>query len=114
MIAEIKNNKIFFNEEDKAFANLTFDKNNKSIHLELIKVVPKYRRMHLATLLMKELLLYVDRSGYTYVDLNPLPLDKQGMNLKQLMVFYEKFGFKLSENNPKYSPYLMNRIYCCI
>lgn len=114
MTTKIKNNRIFFNEEDKAYANLTLIGDKDLAHLELIKVEPKYRRMHLATHMMEKLLSYIDKRGYTNIELNPLPLDLTGMNLNQLIGFYKKFGFKLSNSKSRSTPYLMKRVYCCL
>ncbi|HIP12638.1 MAG TPA: N-acetyltransferase, partial [Arcobacter sp.] len=58
-----KNNKIYFNHEDKSFANITINKINKSVYLELIKVLPEFRNNHLASIMMKEVIIYLKKLG---------------------------------------------------
>ncbi len=108
MKTTIEKNRIFFSEGNKAFANITVNERNKSVYFELLKVVPKYRNCHLATKLMIKILTFIKEKGYHSISLSPLPLDLSGPNLEELILFYKKFGFDLSENRNTTYPYLMS------
>lgn len=105
----LEKNKIYFNDADKAFANITI--NDTLVYLELIKVDVKFRGRSLATELMIKILEYI-KTNYkdiTHIALNPTPLDSNGLNLEQLIIFYEKFGFKKVKICDLYYPNLMEK-----
>ena len=105
-----KNNRIYFNDEDKSFINITTNSKTNSAFIDLVKVVPEYRNNKLATNLMNKVLNYIKSKGFNIVSLNPLPLDQDGLNLNQLIKFYKKFDFLQSAKKDISYPYLMSRI----
>lgn len=103
-----KENRVYFNYDDKAYANISIHK--KTIRLELIKTLPKFRKCGYATRLFIEVLKYIRAKFKSYaLYLNPLPLDPNGLKLQQLINFYKKFGFRQSSKCDKYEPYLMEK-----
>lgn len=106
----IDKNRIYFNENDKAFANISIKK--KVLTLELIKVPNKFRKKHLASKLMKDVLLFIKNnlSDKRKLILNPLPLDSTGLKLDALICFYKNFGFKNSKSHTLSDPYKMIKV----
>ncbi|MEA3354734.1 MAG: GNAT family N-acetyltransferase [Campylobacterota bacterium] len=104
-----KNNRIYFNDNNKAFANISIDHTNNRVKLELIKVIPDYRNRKIATNLMSNILQYISRNLYDIntIILNPLPLDGNGLSHEKLITFYRKFGFTMLLHGNRNSPYLM-------
>lgn len=107
MIINSMKNRIYFNNDNKAYANISIKKH--TIIIELIKVLPEYRNKHLATNLMKDILAYIKQilKDIKRVILSPLPLDTDGLKLNALMKFYQNFGFKQSKYHDIYAPYKM-------
>lgn len=105
---EIKeeNNRIYFNYDDKSYANISIEDNK--ICLELIKTSPKFRHCGFAKRLLAEILKYIKLRFKSFrIYLDPLPLDTNGLNINQLISFYNKFGFKESKQRDIHHPYLM-------
>ncbi len=107
MKIDIKDNKIFFSCEDRTFLNVTVDRTSKCVFIELLKVKRLYREQKCAKKIMKKALAYLKENGYDEVCLNPLPLDKDGLDLETLILFYKKFGFVESHKRDITYPYLM-------
>jgi GNAT superfamily N-acetyltransferase len=108
MKIEVKNNnRIYFNDKNKAFANITID--GDKVNLELLKVIPAHRAMGLAKELMYKIMQYIRYTLFKakQITLNPLPLDSSGLTLDELILFYTKFGFKRSYLYQRESPYHM-------
>lgn len=100
------NNRIYFNYDEKSFANVSI--NNAFAKIELIKTLPKFRNKKLASKLLSEIINYLKKEeDFKYLYANPLPLNHEGLNLKQLINFYKKHGFIEADNKTKYEPYLM-------
>lgn len=108
---EIINNRIYFNDDNKAFANALIDATNSYAYIELLKVVPEYRQQHLASKLMRILLSYIKNMSIQQIELNPIPLDTTGLKLNELISFYSKLGFIKSVNQSEYRPNLMSLTY---
>ncbi len=104
-----KNSKIYFNDDNKSFTNITINKKTNSAFIELIKVLPKYRNNKLATKLLRKVIEYLKVLGYKLISLNPLPIERDGLNLNQLIVFYRNFNFVSSSRYNRTYPYLMNK-----
>lgn len=111
MKVERKNNKIYFNYFDRAYATISLDKNTQSISIDIIKVEPPFRRIGIASMIIKEILDYIRLffSTFKEVILSPLPLDKDGAKLVHLINFYKKFGFRLTKTSDISQPYLMTK-----
>jgi len=108
MKIEEKENRVFFNYDDKSFANISINK--ESLKLELLETLPKFRHQHNATKLMKIILNYIiKRHKEKKIYLNPLPLDRWGLKLEKLVAFYAKFGFKSSSKKERHCPFLMEK-----
>lgn len=108
MKIEVKNNnRIYFNDKDKAFANITIE--GDSVNLELLKVIPSHRELGLAKDLMYKVMQYIKYALFKAkkVTLNPLPLDSTGLSLDELIIFYKKFGFERSYLHQREFPYHM-------
>lgn len=103
-----KEDKMFFNNNDISFGNVSIK--NDVLFLEIIKTLPAFRNLNYATNTLSGILSFVKRERkYKKIYLNPLPLDTNGLNLEKLICFYEKFGFiKSSEANRAY-PFLMEK-----
>ena len=104
-----KNNKIYFNDNDIATANLSVKKRSQAVYLELIKVDKRYRRKKYATKMIYGVLDYLKENSYTYISLSPLPLEADGISLDELISFYEYFGFRRSIDADYTYPYLMEK-----
>lgn len=98
MSIKIINNRIYFNDDNKAFVNARIDSVNSYAYIELLKVVPRHRNKHLASRIMIKVLSYIKNQAIKRIELNPLPLDSSGLTLPQLIEFYTKLGFKKSVN----------------
>lgn len=108
MIIKEEKNRVYFNYDDKSFANISIKED--TVRLELIKTLPQFRKFHIATKLMLQILQYIkEQKLYKIIYLNPLPLDRLGLDLEQLIVFYSKFGFKSSPLKDQHCPYLMEK-----
>lgn len=61
--------------------------------------------------ILSYILNYIDFNYPTnkIITISPLPLDRHGLNLTQLIEFYQKFHFKVSKNPTRDKPYLMKR-----
>lgn len=105
---EIINNRIYFNDDNKAFANALIDVKNNYAYIELLKVVPNHRHKHLASRLMRMLLAYIRNMSINQIELNPVPLDTTGLKLNELICFYSKLGFVKSANKDDFKPNLMS------
>jgi len=103
-------NKIYFNDNNISFANVTIDYKTNIVFLELLKVVPEYRNSNLAKNILTKIIAYIKSIGYKLINLNPLPLDRNGLNLDQLIDFYKKFNFISSSNYDRAYPYMMSRV----
>ncbi len=102
----IENNRFYFNYLDKSFANLSIK--NNSMKLELIKTVPAFRNMGLATNLLTEIIAFLKREKKCkFLFVNPLPLESSGLKFDSLIKFYIKYGFKKSNKADMHEPYLM-------
>ncbi|NQY21894.1 MAG: GNAT family N-acetyltransferase [Campylobacteraceae bacterium] len=106
---EIKkaNNRTYFNIENIAYANISFLEEYGIVCLELLKVEIEHRQKGFGSYLFDEVISYIKASGYKRVELNPLPLDSNGLNLNELISFYKRHGFEMSLNKRLESPYLM-------
>ncbi len=104
-----EDNKIYFNNDDKSFANVTINTKKNSVFLELIKVLPTYRKNHLASRMLSTVMKYIKNLGYKIINLNPLPLDMNGLNLTELINFYQKYNFKSAIIQDRAYPYMMSR-----
>ncbi len=110
MSIEIINNRIYFNDNNKAFANIRINESTKYAYIELLKVVPEHRHKHLASSIMIKILSYIKNTAIKHIELNPLPLDTSGLKLHELIAFYTKLGFKKSRNKNEQKPNLMSLI----
>ena len=100
-------NKIFFNDEEKAFANITIGK--YSVKIELLKVEQAYRGMKLASNLLSKIISFI-KTNILHVKeivLSPLPLEKSGLNIDELISFYERYSFIKPYTTPISEPFRM-------
>ena len=103
-----ENNRIYFNYDEKSFANVSID--NGFAKIELIKTLPKFRNKKLASKLLNKIINYLlKEKKFKHLYANPLPLNHEGLNLEQLIMFYEKHGFIKVKDKSKHEPYLMVR-----
>lgn len=108
MTIKKENNRIYFNYDNKCFANISIKED--TLELQLIETLPQFRRFQIATKLMINILHYIKEQNYfKVIYLNPLPLDRFGLNLNQLIHFYSKFGFSFSELKDIHKPNLMEK-----
>lgn len=105
-IKKIKN-RTYFNMENIAYANISFQEEYEIVCLELLKVELEHRQKGFGSTLFDQVILYIKASGYKRIELNPLPLDSNGLNLNELISFYKRHGFRDSLNKRLESPYLM-------
>ena len=102
------NDRIYFNYNNKSFANVSIKGNN--IKLELLETLPKFRNSHFASNLMQDIINYLKSlDTYKMIYLNPLPLDRFGLELEDLIKFYKKFNFYESSKKDIHCPFLMQR-----
>lgn len=102
-----KNNKIYFDNDNKSYGNITLE--NDSATIELIKVLPEYRGGRLGSSLLSQIIEFISENFefIRKIELMPLSLDKNGLDHSQLMSFYERYGFNQSPVTTKHRPYLM-------
>lgn len=108
-IKQLKN-RTYFNIDNKAYANISFEEEYKIVCIELIKVDLEYRQNGFASTLFDKVIEYIKTSGYKRIELNPLPLDRHGLNLNELISFYKRRGFNVTCENRRESPYLMQKL----
>lgn len=111
MIIERKDSRIFFKYKDKAYASIGLDTTNEKVTIDIIKVLPSFRKNGIATMIIKKILEYVSLflTKVKTIVLSPLPLDSDGLNLEQLINFYKKFGFNPCPTTDISTPYLMSK-----
>jgi GNAT superfamily N-acetyltransferase len=68
------------------------------IKIEHIEVFDEYKNKGIASELMKRIMNLMKKRGYTQFYLNACPLGYSGLELNDLVKFYEKFGFKILLN----------------
>ena len=82
------------------------------MEIALIYVEEAYRDQGYGKKLMEYILHYIKAvcPDTNKIILSPLPLDNNGLKLKDLIEFYRKFGFKESDIHLKDKPYIMELI----
>lgn len=77
----------------------------------MIKVESGFRGKKLASITLQKILYYIKKElkGISKVELTPLPLCSDGLNIEQLICFYEKYGFRRSNFTNSFNKYLMVR-----
>jgi len=105
-----KENRIYFNDNDISFGNISI--HDTYIKIEMIRIIPEYRGQGLGHKLFIFIINYIRKNfNCKKIILSPLPIktggDENILNLEQLVIFYKKFGFKMSEETTKEEPYLM-------
>lgn len=73
------------------------------VKIEHIEVNDNYKNSGIATTLMNQMMNLMKNEGYTQFYLNASPMGFSGLNLSQLVRFYEKFGFKTFLNQGRNS-----------
>lgn len=108
MKIKVKENKIYF-DDGKVFGNIKVKE--KSVNIELIKVLPPYRHKRLATSFVEYVLRYINSNikNANRITLTPLPLDSDGLNIEQLISFYENFGFRRDNLTNSFEKYKMTK-----
>lgn len=107
-----KENRIFFNENNMFYGNISV--NNGLVKIELIRVYEKYRGKGFATKLLQKMIQYI-KNHYKHVKiiLSPMPISSGGdesmLNLQQLIKFYKKNKFTESSEKTREEPFLMER-----
>ena len=101
------NNRIYFNDNECAFANITLHEKEHLAYFELIKVKKEFRHQGKASILFEKVLLYVKENGFKIIELNPFPLERGALNIDELIEFYTKHGFMKSPKMDRAKPYLM-------
>jgi GNAT superfamily N-acetyltransferase len=109
MKIDTRNNRIFFNDLDKAYGNISIENNIATI--ELIKVNQNFRGLNLAAKLLQYIISYVKKyfKNINKIELTPLPIDTNGLKIDQLISFYERYGFRRVYSSGTYNTYLMNQ-----
>lgn len=108
-----KENRIYFNENDTSYGNISIK--DGLVKIELIRVNEKYRGQGLASKLLEKMIQYI-KNHYHHVKivLSPMPMSFGGANesifsLEQLIKFYKNHKFKESKNKTREEPFLMER-----
>lgn len=111
MRVERKDNKIHFEYFNRAHAIISFHKEDDIISIDVLRVEPAFRRIGIASILIEEVLNYINSffSKIEKIVLDPLPLDENGAKLTHLINFYKKYGFALSQDDDESKPYLMTK-----
>lgn len=78
-------------EEDEFYDIYSDD---EIVKIEYLTVEDHYQGRGLATKLMNKLIDVMSNKGYTQFYLNASPMGFRGLQLKYLIKFYKKFGFK--------------------
>lgn len=88
---------IFYDEWD---INEGFFETNKIGEIQNLKVEPKYMSMGIGRKLMNLLLEWFKELNITEFYLNASPMGFHGLDLNELIEFYETFGFNVVTNDP--------------
>lgn len=109
MVIKKQSNKTFF-ENKYGYGQITVLE--EFIEISIMRVELKYRDQGYGKKLMRYLLNHI-QIHYPIgkrIILSPLPLDEEGLKLKDLIGFYKKFRFRESDIHPKDKPYMMELI----
>lgn len=109
MKIEKRTNKIFFNNQNRAYGNITIE--NDTATIELIKVLPEFRGKNLAASLLEYIIFYTKKNlrNIRKIELTPLPIDTNGLKINQLVKFYERHGFRKSYSTDRFNTNLMSQ-----
>lgn len=109
MIVKEKKNEILFTNK-YCFGKITLL--DDLIEISLMKVELKWRNKGYGTKFMEYILSHIKTNfpSIKKVILSPLPLDRNGLVLKDLIAFYKKCGFKNSDDCSKDKPYMMEMV----
>lgn len=106
MIVKQDENKIYFQNK---YCHAKIEVDNQLAEICMIQVEPIYRNQGYAKKLMSYLMSFI-KARYPNtrkIILSPLPLDRNGLQLKALRIFYQKYGFKDARLKPQDKPYMM-------
>jgi len=105
-----KENRVYFNDKDIAFGNISI--HETFIKIEMIRIIPQFRGKGLSRKFFTSILQYIQQNlTCKKILLSPMPInnggEEQRLEFEELVNFYKKFNFKISEEKSQEEPYLM-------
>ena len=105
-----QDNRVYFNDNNISFGNISI--HESFIKIEMIRIIPQFRGKGLSRNFFTTILQYIKQNlTCKKILLSPLPINNGGEELRlefeELINFYKKFDFKISEEKSQEEPYLM-------
>lgn len=85
-------------EFDDVFTEEEYDEifnDDDIVKISYVDIIDKYKYHGIGTILMNKMINHLKQQGHSYMYLNASPMGFSGLDLPNLIKFYEKFGFEV-------------------